>query len=202
MKNHLLKLGAQLAMAVTCLALSACANLPQVRASYDRSADFTQNKTFAFLSPLATDRDGYQSLVSQALKAATQRELETRGLRMDNNAPQLLINFNAALVDKTRVSTSPVIVNGGLGFYGGGFYGYRRGMYSLRPQYVEQTVVFNYREGTLNIDVIDAARKQLVWEDVVTDSSVTPAELADFPASLGNAVKVAFASYPTQRVAQ
>ena len=202
MKNHLLKLGAQLAMAVTCLALSACANLPQVRASYDRSADFTQNKTFAFLSPLATDRDGYQSLVSQALKAATQRELEARSLRMDNNAPQLLINFNAALVDKARVSTLPVIVNSGMGFYGGGFYGYRRGMYSLWPQYVEQTVVFNYKEGTLNIDVIDAARKQLVWEGVLTDSSVTQAELADLPASLGNAVKAAFASYPTQRVAQ
>ncbi len=202
MKNHLMKLGTQLAMAVTCLALSACANLPQVRASYDRSADFTQYKTFAFLSPLATDRDGYQSLVSQALKAATQREMEARGLRMDNNAPQLLINFNAALVDRTRISTSPVIVSGGLGFYGGGFYGYRRGVYTLWPQHVEQTVVFNYKEGTLNIDVIDAARKQLVWEGVVTDSSVTRAELADLPASLSNAVKAAFASYPTQRVAQ
>lgn len=59
MKSHLMKLGAQLAMAVTCLALSACANLPQVRASYDRSADFTQYKTFAFMRPLATDRSGY-----------------------------------------------------------------------------------------------------------------------------------------------
>jgi Domain of unknown function (DUF4136) len=198
MKNHLIKFCMQIAMALTCLALSACANLPQVRASYDRSADFTQYKTFAFLSPLAIDRDGYQSLISQSLKAATQREMEARGLRIDNSAPQLLINFNAALIDKTRVSKSPVLVSGGLGFYGGGFYGYRRGVYTLWPQYVEQTVVFNYKEGTLNIDVIDAARKQLVWEGVVTDSSVTQQEMADLPASLSAAVKAAFASYPAQ----
>ena len=198
MKNHLIKFCMQIAKEPTCLALSACADLPQVRASYDRSVDFTQYKTFAFLSPLATDRDGYQSLISQSLKAATQREMDARGLRIDNSAPQLLINFNAALIDKTRVSTSPVLVSGGLGFYGGGFYGYRRGVYTLWPQYVEQTVVFNYKEGTLNIDVIDATRKQLVWEGVVTDSSVTQQEMADLPASLSAAVKAAFASYPAQ----
>ena len=196
------KIGMQLVTAGAIFALSGCANLPNVRSSFDRSADFTQYKTFAFLSPLATDRDGFQSIVSQELKAATQREMEARGLRMDNSAPQLLINFNAALVDKTRVSTSPTMVDGGLGFYGGGFYGYRQGMYSLWPQYVEQTIVFNYKEGTLSIDVIDAARKQLVWEGVVTDSSVTQAELADLPASLSNAVKAAFASYPVQIIAK
>lgn len=140
--------------------------------------------------------------MSQELKAATRSEMEARGLRMDDAAPQLLINFNAALVDKTRVSSMPVIVNHGLGFYGGRYYGYRRGVYSIWPQYVDRTIVTNYKEGTLNIDVIDAARKQLVWEGVVTDSSVTQAELADLPASLGNAVKAAFASYPTQRVAK
>lgn len=202
MKNHLIKLCAQLALAAICLALSACSSLPQVRAYSDRSADFTQYKTFAFTSPLATDRSGYQSLVSQELKAATRREMEARGLRLDEASPQLLINFNAALVDKTRVSSVPVLVTGSPGFYGGSYYGYRRGAYLPWPQYVEQTVVFNYKEGTLNIDVIDAARKQLVWEGVVTDSSVTQEELADLPTSLSNVVKAAFASYPIRVVAK
>jgi Domain of unknown function (DUF4136) len=202
MKNHMIKIGAQLAMVVTVLALSACANMPQVRASYDRTADFTQYKTFAFMSPLATDRSGYQSLVSQELKADTRREMEARGLRMDNNSPQLLINFNAALVDKMRVSSSPVLVSGGLGFYGGSYYGYRSGAYSPWPQYVDETVVSNYKEGTLNIDVIDAARKQLVWEGVVTDRSVTQEELANLPTSINNAVIAAFAKYPVPAMAK
>ena len=89
-----------------------------------------------------------------------------------------------------------------MGFYAGGFYGYCRGVYTLWLQYVEQTVVYNYKEGTLNIDVIDAARKQLVWEGVVTDNSVTQEELADLPTSLSNAVKAAFAKYPVQVIAK
>ncbi len=202
MVYRLEKIGLQLVAAIALFALSACANLPNVRSSFDRTADFTQYKTFAFLSPLATDRDGFQSIVSQQLKAATQSEMEARGLRMDNNAPQLLINFNAALVDKTRVNAMPIIVERELGFYGGGFYGYRRGMYSSWPNYVEQAVVFDYKEGTLSIDVIDAVRNQLVWEGVVTDSSVTQEELADLPTSLSNAVKAAFASYPTKVTAK
>jgi Domain of unknown function (DUF4136) len=202
MKHYLMKIAAQFAIAATCLALSACASLPQVRSAYDSNADFTKYKTFAFISPLATDRSGYQSLVSQELKAATRREMEARGLRIDEVAPQLLINFNAALVDKTRVSSSPIIVNNSLGFYGGSYYGYRSEIYAPWPQYVNQTVVSNYKEGTLNIDVIDAARKQLVWEGVVTDSSVTQEELADLPNSLNNAVKAAFASFPVQLVAK
>ena len=150
------------------------------------------------MSPLATDRVGYQSLVSQELKAATTREMTARGLRLDNNDPQLLINFNAALTDKTRVISMPVLGNGGMGFYGGGYYGYRRGIYAPWPQYVDQTIVTNYKEGTLNIDVIDAARKQLVWEGIVTDSNVTQDELADVPTTINNAVKAAFEKYPAR----
>ncbi len=202
LKMNFFKTGATLAIVAACLALCACAELPQVRSSVDRTADFTQYKTFAFMNPLATDRVGYQSLVSQELKAATQREMEARGLRLVNNAPQLLINFNAALVDKTRVSTSPLLLGYNLGFYGGSYYGYRDGWYSPWPQYAQETVVTNYKEGTLNVDVIDASRKQLVWEGVVTDSNVTQDELANLPMSINNAVNAAFKKYPSQVIAK
>ncbi len=198
MKISLIKPGAWLAIVAIWFALSACAMFPQVRSSYDRSTDFTQYKTFAFMTPLATDRSGYQSIVSLELKAATRREMEARGLRMVNSVPQLLINFNAALVDKTGVSTSPTLLSNSLGFYGGGYYGYRNGWYSPWPQYVEETLVTNYKEGTLNIDVIDASRRQLVWEGVVTDSNVTQGELANLAISLNNAVNAAFKKYPIQ----
>lgn len=196
MKNCFLKLAVSLLTVATLLTLGACATQPQAYAAYDNNTDFKQYKTFAFVSPLATDRSGYQSLVSQELKLSTQRELETRGLRLDNSNPQLLVNFNAALVDKTRVSTTPVPLSNTLGFYGGSYYGYRGGVYLPWPLYVDQTVVFNYKEGTLNIDVIDAARKQLVWEGLVTDSNVTQDELTNLSTSINTAVKAAFAKFP------
>jgi hypothetical protein len=182
-----------LALAVASLLLQACAVAPVVRVNYDPSADFSQYKTFGFASPLGTDSGGYQSLVSLHLKAATQRELESRGLRLEAAAPQLLVNFNASLDDKMRVTRLP---STSLGFgLGGGYYGYRNGLYSAWPFYRDETVVTPYKEGTLNIDVVDSARKQLVWEGVVTDS-VTQATLDNVPAAITAAVAAAFAKYP------
>ncbi len=177
------------AVAAGLLALGGCATGPDVRVDYDRTANFASYKTFAFASPLGTDRGGYQSVVSQHLKLATQREMEARGMKLDPAAPQLLVNFSAALNDKLRVTTLPTTS------IGVGYYGYRRGLYSTWPLYADQTTVSQYQEGTLNIDVVDAARKQLVWEGVVTDS-VTQKMLDDVPAAVDAAVKAAFTKYP------
>jgi hypothetical protein len=181
------------AAAVSLLFLGACASGPDVRADFDRSADFTQYKTFGFASPLGTDRGEVQSIVSKHLKAATQREFEARGIRLVTAAPQLLVNFNAHMADKLQVSSTPTAVVG-VG-YGRGYYGYRAGMYSAWPMYADQTTVTPYKEGTLNIDVVDAARKQLVWEGVVTDT-VTQKTTDNVQAAIDAAVAAAFAKYP------
>lgn len=189
LKNTLLPI----ALAASLLALGGCASGPEVHAVFDRSADFTQYKTFAFATPLGTDRGGYQSIVSQELKASTKREMEARGMRQVDVAPQLLVNFNASLNDKVRVTTMPVSTVGyGMG---AGYYGYRGGMYSAYPMYMDQTVVSQYKEGTLNIDVVDASRKQLLWEGVVTDS-VTQKDLNNVSEAINIAVKAAFVKYP------
>jgi hypothetical protein len=182
-----------LAATASVLALAGCTSAPYVRADFDRTADFTSYKTFGFASPLDTDRSGYQSVLSQHLKAATQRELEARGMRLDSGAPQLLINFSANLSEKLRVTSTPttsVYVGGGRGYYG-----YRGGMYSAWPAYTDQTTVTQYREGTLNIDVVDLARKQLVWESVLTDT-ITERTFDNVQAAIDTAVAAAFAKYP------
>jgi Domain of unknown function (DUF4136) len=180
--------------ATSLLNLGGCTTAPEVRADYDRTADFSTYKTFGFVSPLGTDRGGYQSVVSQHLKAATQREMEARGMRFDATAPQLLVNFSATLSDKLRVTSMPSM------YMGAGYYGYRGGMYSAWPLYHDTTTVTQYKEGTLNIDVVDAARKQLVWEGVVVNS-VTQEMLDDVPAAVNAAVKAAFVKYPVPAAA-
>ncbi|MGA9165346.1 MAG: DUF4136 domain-containing protein [Thiobacillus sp.] len=193
MKAGLTKTVLPLAVAALLLVLGGCASGPDVRVDYDRSADFTQYRTFGFVSPLGTDRGGYQSIVSQYLKAATQRELEARGMRLVGSDPQLLVNFNAALNEKLRVITTPIY---GMSMgVGAGYYGYRAGMYGAWPLYYDQTTVMPYHEGTLNIDVVDAARKQLVWEGVVTDT-MTQDMWDNVQAAIDRAVQAAFAKYP------
>jgi len=102
--------------------LAACGTGPEVRADYDRSAPFDRYETFAFETPSGTDRPGYQAPVTRYLKVAARRELEARGMRYDEKSPQLRVNFNAKLADKTSVNAPEPIA--------GGYYGYRRGSYS------------------------------------------------------------------------
>ena len=192
-RTHLLRPFLALTLSVGGLALNGCASGPQVQVEMDRAADFSQYKTFAFVSPLGTDRNGYQTLVSGQLKASARRELEARGLRFDAAAPQLLINFNASLSEKLRTSPGPS--------YGIGYYGYRGGLYAPWPYYRDLNSVSQYTEGTLNIDVVDAARKQMIWEGVVTGTVADHLSPEQAEAAINRALAAAFVKFPVSLVA-
>lgn len=182
------------ALALATMAVSGAALAgPKAVASADKTVDMAQYRTFGFAQPLGTDQNGYQSIVSQNLKASTQRQMEARGLVLDQANPQLLINFNARLDDKMKVSTTPAMPPPMM--YGRGYYGYRGSMYSTWPMYQDQTTVRQYKEGTLNIDVVDQARKQLVWEAVVTDT-ITQKKRDQLDRTIEDYVKAAFKKYP------
>ena len=141
--------------------LAACMSGPQVRSDYDHTANFSAYKTFGFVSPLGTDVSGYSTLTTQRLKAATRRELEARGYRFVEQNPDLLVNFSGRLQDKVQVNQVPIAAPMW------GYYGYRRSaFYAPWPTYAYDTSVDQYTQGTLNVDIVDAARKQMVWEGV------------------------------------
>jgi Domain of unknown function (DUF4136) len=181
-----------LAMSLAVAAVPLAAG-PKASAAADSTVDLRQYQTFSFASPLGTDQNGYQSILSQNLKRATQAQLEARGMRLDEANPQLLVNFNARLDDKMRVSTmpAPTMTMG----VGRGYYGYRGGMYGTWPMYQDQTTVSQYKEGTLNIDIVDATRKQLVWEAVVTDK-FTEKKRDNISKTVDDYLKAAFKKFP------
>jgi hypothetical protein len=164
-----------------------CATGPVITADYDRSADFGAYRTFAFAEPLGTDSAGYESLVSQTMKAAARREMEKRGYVFAQDDPDLLINFGANLAQQLRVSQVPAMPPM--------YYGYRGGYYGGWPGYANQTMVDQYVEGTINIDVIDARRKKLVWEGVAV-GRVQQREREAQRAALDAVVTDTFAKYP------
>jgi hypothetical protein len=173
------------------IALGGCASGPETRANWDKSVDFAQYRSFAFFEKLGTDEAGYQSLITQQLKASTRRELEARGYTYSEAKPDLLVNFNASLAQQTRVTQSPTMYPG--------YYGYRYGYYGGWAGY--QTRVDQYMEGTLNIDLVDAARKQLVWEGVAV-GRVSEKENVDRTAAIDAAVREIFTKYPFRAGAQ
>jgi uncharacterized protein DUF4136 len=147
-----------LAAAATVL-ISACATGPTIHNETNPAATFGSYKTFGFLSPLATDKFPYESLLTQHLKDATRHSMELKGYVFSASTPDLLLNFYVNIQDKQDVRTTP----GSVGYvgYAGGYYGYRTGYYRVVNPATVETV--NYKQGTLTIDLVDAKQKVLAW---------------------------------------
>jgi hypothetical protein len=145
--------------ATAAVLVSACASTPQIRRETNPAANFGSYKTFGFLSPLATDKAGYESVLTIHLKDATRRAMESKGYVFSESTPELLLNFYANVQDKQEIRSTPASV--GYAGYGGGYYGYRRGYYGSFNTATVETV--NYKQGTLTIDLVDAKQKTLAW---------------------------------------
>jgi len=91
----------------------------------------------------------------------------------------------------TTMPTTGIMVGVGAGR---DYYRYRTGFYSTWPLYPMETRVDTYTEGTLNIDVIDAARKQMVWEGVAV-GRVTENTMDNLKPAIDEAVSAIFAKY-------
>jgi hypothetical protein len=129
--------------------------------------------------------------LSQRLIAATQQELEARGVRQVSNRPQLLVNFELLLTEKMQLT--PIVtpmIGWGMG-YGRGYYGYRSGFYGAWPLYPTQTIATPYVENYLKIDITDEARKQRVWVGIIGDLDTEGAQL-----NIETAIATAFAKFP------
>lgn len=168
--------------------LAACASSPAIKSDYDHQADFSRYRTFGYMSPLGTDKAGYSTLLTERLKDATRGQMEMRGYVYNAANPDLLVNFNGKLQQKTQVTEAPPPPMGP-------YYGYRTGFYGGWPGYGWGDTVYQYTEGTLNIDLIDARRKQMVWEGVAVGEVRNP-DTATSPQNIDKAVAGIFAKYP------
>lgn len=181
MSTPLLKLAA---VAAAALILAGCESGPDVRADYDKAADFSKYRTYNFL----TDSGSAKSLSLQALQSSAKREMEKRGYTMAQN-PDLLIHFQGKIEEKTEIESTPAPMYGAgygyRGWYGAPYGGYGGTEVSTR----------RYNVGTLVMDVVDPAKKQVVFQGGLTDV-VTKEMRENRNATLDGAVTELFARYP------
>jgi hypothetical protein len=175
--------------AVSSALILGCQTGPNLRSDYDQSADFSRYHTFNFVSDPATNRYGYSSLTTQDLKAAVTEQMQMRGYTLSDH-PDLLVNFSGKLQEKQDIESTPAAVAPPVGYYG-----YRRGFYGAWPGYANEINTVNYTEGTLNIDLVDPAKQQMVWEGVAV-GEVTKERLEDREATINKAVADIFTRFP------
>jgi hypothetical protein len=176
-----------LAMAAVAL-LAACATGPRISSDVDPTADFSRYRSFAFYSPLAIESQGYTTLVSGRMKAAARAQMESRGYVFSEKSPDLWVNLNAFMQEKTDVVSTPEV---DYDYY----YSYRSRRYVAVPYWRDRTDVYRYTEGTLNVDLVDARENRLVWEGIAV-GRVGRSKPEERGARIDSAIADIFARFP------
>ncbi len=178
----------RLALLLLVALLAGCATGPRITTDTDPAADFASYRTFAFYDPLAVETKGYATPSSQRMKSAARREMESRGYVYDEAKPDLLVNINAYINERQDVISTPQ-----LQFRT--YYNYRYNSYVQSAFWTDRTDVYNYSEGTLNIDLVDALRKQLVWEGIAV-GRMANTKPAQRDTRIDSTIGEIFAQYP------
>jgi len=172
---------------VTIAAMSACSSGPTIITNAAPDFAPANFRTFGFLQPLSTDQGNVRTLISTHLVAATTKELEMAGLRLDDQNPDLVINFVVSTREtiQTRPSSSASIHHsrGRYGTWGGYSFG------------MSTTEVVQRTEGTIGVDIIDPATMTLVWEGAAR-GRVTDQVRRDIQPVVDRAITDIFAEFP------
>lgn len=176
------------ALVALLMAVGGCASTPNTMSNADPTVDFSKYRTFGFFEPLATDEQGYESLVSNFLKVSMAQELAKRRLEYAES-PDLKVNFYINTKEKLRSYTVPSM----------GYYDYRDPFfYDPWPAYpAHETRIDQYTEGTLNIDIVDTSTNKLVWEGMAS-GRVTDTAIRELEKTIDEAVAAIMANYPIQ----
>lgn len=169
--------------------LAGCATGPRISTEADPEADFSRYRTFAFYSPLAIEKEGYSSALSERMKAAARAQMESRGYRFVAENPDLWVNINAYTQRRTDVTTMPTV---DYAYY----YSYRARAYYAVPFWRDEAQVYRYTEGTLNVDIVDVARNRLVWEGIAVGRVSNTKDPAQRDARIDSTMADIFAQYP------
>jgi hypothetical protein len=161
---------------------TSCSSI-NVSSDFDRQADFASYKTYSFTKEAM--ELPINDLNRKRIIDAVSTELAAKGFTQSDQA-DVWIDLVVATQEKqsATATSSP-------GYYGAGYrYGWGGG-FSTTTINVE-----NYTEGTLFVDMVDASKKQLVWQGRAVATLTPEARSEKREARINEAVKQIFTRYP------
>ena len=176
-----------------------CAGPSKVLTDSDPSVEFSAFRTFAFTGLTDRDQGGVldNSLLRKRIEAMVGQQLTAKGLQQVGleERSDLLVHFWVGVKDKQRVENTGMPAGAYGGRYGwgpnypyGGRYGVGAGYYG------GGVTTYEYQEGTLIVDLVESAKKDLVWRativGILTGSQEGNLEMAN------TGVAKAFEDYP------
>lgn len=136
-------------LSIFVLLLASCSSV-RVNSDYDKQVDFTSYKTYAF-HKTGIDKAEISDLDKKRILRSIDETMVAKGFSK-SETPDLLISF----FTKEREEVNVNQFNAGWGYgWGWGWNPYLWG---------GNTSVTRHSEGTLYIDIIDAKKKELIWQ--------------------------------------
>jgi len=176
---------------VAALAMMGCSSVT-VNHVYDTQADFTAYKTYAWIEQptmgvgSAETAQRMNTLLDKLVKSDVEAQLATKGMTLAAENPDALLIYHTGIDQKIEVQeygyTYPHYGYGGW-YYGGAYGG-------------TTMDVYEYKEGTLIVDVIDAKTDQLVWRGTATRALEETAAIEKRKANLNEVITKLFVNYP------
>jgi hypothetical protein len=167
------------------LLLATPAYAQDVTYNFDSTADFSKYKTYRWEQhPQSADID---QITLRKLGAAFDAELARKGLAKTESAnADMVIVYQAAVRSEKEINSySTGWATGGAG-WGGGAFG------SSQTNYIVSTISI----GSLNLDMYDASRKQLVWRGIASKTLDPKAKPEKQDKNIAKAAQKMLKNYP------
>lgn len=143
--------------------LVACNN---IRTDYDTAVDFTQYKSFCWLEGCVFTFTGpsylNDSLVQSRVKEAIIANMQRKGLRYDDDHPDLLIDFHITIENEKAIY----------------YHGIQDDPYYYRTTFLQPEEV-NLTKGSLLIHMVDRNKSEVIWQSQAAGYLDTPPDLSE-----------------------
>jgi hypothetical protein len=168
------------------VSLAACAAEQVQYANPRANVNFRAYKTYNFMDVTARNDAAFEGPGTgiETLKQAVAREMNRRGYQQ-SDTPDLLVNIGVVTQDKVQTRQTTLLQDA--------------------PRYIgqrnyhwqsEEVPVRSYEEGTATVEVVDAARKELIWDGSV--KSVLTRDETKLTKRIDESITALFAKYPVE----
>ncbi|MVN76557.1 DUF4136 domain-containing protein [Hymenobacter sp. HMF4947] len=170
---------------VLALGLGACSAEQHTQTDSRPGVNLTQYKTYNFMDAVARNDSAFQNSSSNIfdVKRAVTRELAARGFQQSDK-PDLWVNLGLVTQQRVQTRETNFRQDGAPYYIGQRNYHWQAG----------EVATGTYQDGTVTIELVDAARKELVWQGTTTSIlSQTPSRAAK---QIDKGVADVFARFP------
>ncbi|MDH3673038.1 MAG: DUF4136 domain-containing protein [Gammaproteobacteria bacterium] len=169
--------------------LSGCSTM-QISSDYDASTNFAGLKTYNWIpGPQKVSGDPkIDPFIEKRVRDAVDNQLAAQGYdKRSSGTPDFLVGFHVALEKKLAVST--------MNEYYGVVVG-PRWHHSTPRWYGSETYVYDYDEGSLILDIIEAGSRKLIWRGFALARVDTTASAERKTKRINEAVERILAQFP------